>query len=550
MADGNEAAPGDETPEEEPSKKHNQAFFLDLAANGKEAWNAWRREPANKDVRVIFAGVDFSGMPRDRIDFSGFEFGDRADFSRCGWQGAYHLAFARDRARFTGAVFGNVADFTGAMFGNVADFKGAIFGSSANFTGAVFGNVADFKGAIFGSYANFTGVTFDNGNFTSATFDGQAIFTGVSFGGTAKFTGATFGGIAYFSQAHFKGRVEFVGKTEEQWTRDIASANTMLGMEVQAALKRRHEESWLRYGSGPDRFLDISFARARFDGVATFSGRSFEHIADFTNSHFYSPPNFDNVTNASRIDFTRAHIGFAPRGKPLHWTELSRIPILLRTLRKIAEETKNHDLERDLYVEERKAERGVNWRQLLDELRNAPEELKKNLKDIDEQQREVWSNWRHRVRAHIANVFGIAVKIARLFTHLFWIAVISAYWALADYGRSFARPLAWLFVSVFIFHFGYALILAPLKQKVDPANKDYYDQAVWMLALGNAVPFVGHLSIDAGIKDSLYCPGDVCGERSPIPPLGVQVLVIVQNVVSIALIFFFGLALRNYFKIK
>jgi hypothetical protein len=33
----------------------------------------------------------------------------------------------------------------------------------------------------------------------------------------------------------------------------------------------------------------------------------------------------------------------------------------------------------------------------------------------------------------------------------------------------------------------------------------------------------------------------------PIPSVGVQVLMIV---VSIALIFFFGLALRNYFKIK
>jgi hypothetical protein len=54
------------------------------------------------------------------------------------------------------------------------------------------------------------------------------------------------------------------------------------------------------------------------------------------------------------------------------------------------------------------------------------------------------------------------------------------YWALADYGRSFPRPLAWLALSVFIFYFGYALILAPLKQKVDPANRDFYDQAVWM----------------------------------------------------------------------
>ena len=139
---------------------------------------------------------------------------------------------------------------------------------------------------------------------------------------------------------------------------------------------------------------------------------------------------------------------------------------------------------------------------------------------------------------------------ARLVGHGLWIIVTLLYWWLANYGRNFARPLALLFVSVFIFHFGYALILAPLKNKVDPANKDDDDQAVWMLALGNAVPFVGHLSIDAGIKKSLYCPGDVSGERSPIPPLGVQVLVIVQNFVSIALIFFFGLAVRNYFKIK
>ena len=140
--------------------------------------------------------------------------------------------------------------------------------------------------------------------------------------------------------------------------------------------------------------------------------------------------------------------------------------------------------------------------------------------------------------------------IARLLGHGLWIIVMFLYRALANYGRDFARPLALLFVSVFIFHFGYALILAPLTQKADRASKDYYDRAVWMLALGNAVPFIGHLSIDAGIKKSLYCPDDVCGERAPIPPLGIQVLVIMQNVVSIALIFFIGLALRNYFRIK
>jgi hypothetical protein len=88
---------------------------------------------------------------------------------------------------------------------------------------------------------------------------------------------------------------------------------------------------------------------------------------------------------ASRIDFTGAHVGFAREF--LHWTEDSRIPIRLRALRKIAEETKNHDLERDLYIEERKAERGVYLYQLL-----GLDELKKNLEDIDKQQKHVISH--------------------------------------------------------------------------------------------------------------------------------------------------------------
>jgi hypothetical protein len=64
------------TSEDEPLA----AFFLAIAAKGKEAWNSWRRDPANRDVYVTFKGVDFSFAPRDRIDFSGFGFGDCADF--------------------------------------------------------------------------------------------------------------------------------------------------------------------------------------------------------------------------------------------------------------------------------------------------------------------------------------------------------------------------------------------------------------------------------------------------------------------------------------
>lgn len=174
MADA--TAPGDVPPAGDPSKKYDQDFFLALAAKGKDAWNAWRRDPANKDVHVTFVSIDFSEAPRDGIDFSGFEFGDYADFSGCRWRGVRWQeigenpkAFAPGRACFTGAAFGHRASFTGAAFGGWATlssatfgglpmFIGASFGDGAEFSGATFGNVANFGGAIFGDEAQFDGV--------------------------------------------------------------------------------------------------------------------------------------------------------------------------------------------------------------------------------------------------------------------------------------------------------------------------------------------------------------------------------------------------------
>jgi hypothetical protein len=294
-------------------------------------------------------------------------------------------------------------------------------------------------------------------------------------------------------------------------------------------------------------FLSISFANARFNGEADFSGRTFEVHADFTNARFYYPPDFDAVNNTARIDFTGAHIGFVPPGKRA-WTKDSKVPLRLRALRKIAEDTKNHDLERDLYIEERKAERGVRCRLLWDELKKAPKELKKTLEGIDEQQREVWSNSRHKARARNAHVLGIAAKIAQLILHILWIAVMFLYWALSNYGRNFLVPAIWLGLSVPFFEWRYTEVLARLMAKAPDVDK--YKQAVGMLAHGNAVPFVGPLTIDAGIKEILFCPDKAASCLPPIPPEGFQFLVIAQNIVSIILVFFIGLALRNYFKIK
>lgn len=411
MGNRDEDTPGDRPPAEDPSKKYDQAFFLDLAAKGKQAWNEWRR--VNEDVPITFERTDFSQLI-DIAGFAGFEFGKGANFSGCVWRSAV----------FTGVVFGNQAYFTRAEFLSQADFTGAAFGAGADFT-------------------------------------------------NARFRGET-----KFDETHFNGSVTF----------NYQSGSAPLGI--------------------------ISFSHARFDGEASFSGRWFEKTADFTNARFYYPPNFDGVSTPGKIDFTGARIGFAPRGKLLHWTKNSCIPVRLRAFRKVAEDTKNHDLERDLYIEERKAERGVYLHQLFEDLKRAP-------------------------------LMEKPLIFARLLGHGFRILVMLVYWAFADYGRSFMLPFAWLIASGFFFYWRYEKNLAPFIPKACPLA-DKYEYAVRMFALGNAVPVIGPLTIDSGMKKLLYCPG---GDGNCLP-IWFQLLVVWQNLFSIILVFFIGLALHNYFKIK
>jgi hypothetical protein len=169
--------------------------------NGKDSWNAWRRrDPANKDARITFEGVDFSEAPKDQIDFFGFEFGHHANFSKCKWRGAEwqeyednRETFTFGRACFTSAAFGHGARFYSSAFGNGADFSGVKFDHGAIFLNAVFGHGAFFEDAAFGYLASFDSAAFGNG----------ANFNGVAFGDGATFNGATFGNWATFAKIKF-----------------------------------------------------------------------------------------------------------------------------------------------------------------------------------------------------------------------------------------------------------------------------------------------------------------------------------------------------------
>jgi hypothetical protein len=163
-------------------------------------------------------------------------------------------------------------------------------------------------------------------------------------------------------------------------------------------LTHRHEESWKRHGSGPDRFLAIWFSGARFDREASFLDRSFEKSADFSGARFYYAPEIDWTGNFTKFDFKGADFGLDRPDKSNRTAE-SKLPSLLQAMRKAAEEARDHDLER-------KAELRNNWNVGIENLRK--------------------DRWKNRPS-----------YLLRLAINRLWWIVMGTYWVLADYGRNF-----------------------------------------------------------------------------------------------------------------
>ncbi|HEX5845058.1 MAG TPA: hypothetical protein VFY53_01935 [Rhodoplanes sp.] len=213
------------------------------------------------------------------------------------------------------------------------------------------------------------------------------------------------------------------------------------------------------------------------------------------------------------------------------WTTSSDTALKLRQLRRLAQETKNHDLERNLYIEERKAERGILLAQY----------------------------WRDGWRGILS---------ARMLGHCLWIAVMASYSLFADCGRSFVRPLVGLAISV-IFHWAYGSVLTAPS---DRSRLEDFRRAAWAFSISNAVPFVGALTLERDVKLTLLCgdrPTSVqpasgtpaaqtaqpaqpqsLSQCVPVPGRRFQLLALGQSIFSVLCLFFIALALRNYFKLK
>ena len=603
---------------------YDQAFFLKLArpsddtnearTEARERWNEWQRQPANTHRIVTFEGVDFRTEENRGISFDGFEFGGPTWFTGAAFGDMARFAGAtfRREVRFVNATFDGGSRFIDVAFHGNADFCGAFFGKYSNFDSSKFYDVAQFDCSLFIGVAVFENISFcKTVRFEDAVFDGTADFIGASFISFSICSGATFCADTYFDGAVFGGVTDFAGKKGDG---DIAlrqKAWSKLGKVESAKLERSYRARRDGGGIGPATFADVSFFGAHFRSEVSFARRAFEHWAGFADVRFDRPPDFDGATDLQRIDFTGARAGFSPADRSWwmpDWTTDSSVAVRLRALRSHIEATKNHDFERDLYIEERKAERGIHLARLWDNLR--PRRLIETALayvgglprlpkiDIFAEQGEPVVRWpeppRNRRgdarpamigdgpaavrlrRAYRRNGARFLAALGPLLGHLLWIAVMAVYWALSDYGRSWLRPALCLGVVLVLFH-GLgpvdgitARALGAKRVEIVAAAEtarpgsggevgSAWDEAAKLYAVANSIPFVGPLTIDGEVKKFLFCgappPVPAAGETAskpciPLPPAALQAATIVQNLLSILLVFFIGLALRNYFRLK
>ena len=558
--------------------------ILELTKKGKDYWSRWINSYPQE--KIDLSGINFCSSEYSAIDLSYFRFGDNVsfegsifptgfDFEGAVFGRAYIFAGVQflGRTSFKNCRFGDSGDFSEAEFQGEVSFEGASFGKSIDFSRSTFFGSANLTGSKYLQELNFDSAEFKNdasfedckigfmSSFRDSKFSGHASFKSSEFASNivfksavfclgADFSGTAFGAAFDFSDASFRQGASFAraqfgdaGKFDRAYfLQDADYGRAVVGSGVSfkdsrffgsasfhgAELRERVSFENCSFDGTADfeavrtdgsvqrgaTFFTIDFARADFAATASFCNRDFQGAVNFSGSRFGEPPDFRSTMHRENLDWTgvRFTLGgrsrlFARLLKFSGWTTNSETVTRLRRLRGIAKEIHSVDAERDLFILERKAERGVLWHE--------------------------W--WRRGWRSWLTGIGRPLVSTVLMFL----------YTVLSDCGRSVSLPLFWIGVINYLFFRLYAIVYTflyggPLLLSIREAIRDF--------TFANAFPFggVARPTLAASIEELFRRGGASAIEIA----WQFQLLSVVQATVNVILVFLFGLALRNYFKVN
>jgi uncharacterized protein YjbI with pentapeptide repeats len=447
---------------------------------------------------------------------------------------------------FCGFIFPGEAELAGQSM-HPEDLKGAYL----DFSGFIFPGEAEFRGARFTSEAWFE----------RAQFQGDARFAESKFEGNARFNHAVFSHDAWFDRVEFKGEFAYFEKAEFHGPARFRSAKFYWVAWFLLA------EFWDLMWASQVNFADYaSFARARFHGDAVFaamkserafdlSGATFDHVPDFIEANFSEAPRLDNVILPRTGFFATLKRRKRPPGWDQEaaierdygyrdWLENKDISSMYRALRGLALKGHDHEREQDYFASEMRALRGTSDR-LFPWPKNGARYilgiLYELLSDFGRSITRPLLGWC--ILTSFAAVFYLAAHFAQRYPTM---PPSSLAWTGAASRAFLERVLSSIAPST------KAPAALPNASCIRGTSSDPLSSAVYLaVRRGLVVGFDQSEKLPQALA-CLYGEDISLGKQQLIPFVPDPVLWIgfAQSMLSAVFLFFFGLALRNQFKIR
>ena len=402
------------------------------------------------------------------------------------------------KARFTNQhCIEKGISFDGYHFPNGVSFEATTFGGHVSFARADFGKggvIFDF--ALFANGVNFSEAVFHEGNvsFLEAQFGGEhVIFNSVEFiNSTVNFTLVNFqSGIVSFEETNFgKGNVYFrnsnFGNCNISFKEAIFEGNLFLdvanfgkgklnlsGITAKAV---DIEYDWTEENTEPPtlHLSEFSLRKATLDGPLILNNLEFNCVPDLLStrlSHHIEMSGLKVNSERERADF---------RGLWSLRSNDTRAQAKLRRLKELCEQCKHTQEALDFNALENQATRWIHDKSFF-----------RNVLDM-------------------------------------------CYSAISNYGRSYFRPLLYLFMSWYVF----ACIFVYYAVRWSITTEVFYHML--QLSIINSLPFI---SIGRELRDEIF------SEHSLSLIDGLSFFMGLQSIISVILLFLTGLGLRNQFRL-
>ncbi len=465
---------------------------------GVDKWNTWENEFAQyvKENKIDDACIDFSEAEITHTDFKKYHFSIASDFSKvqfCGVADFREAQFSMD-AYFNAAKFSGVADFRKVQFSGNTHFSKAQFSGYAEFRETQFRGFAYFNEVQISGYADFFKSQFsEDADFRNALFSGNAIFTSVKFSGWADFLKTQFSMYAYFNKVQICENAYF---NEVQFSGDTKFRKA-------------------RFNG------DAYFSEAQYSRFAYFDNAQFSGNAYFSEAQFCENASFNDAQFSGEVDFVNSNI----KTLIIEKCYFETVPDFRYGIFESTPHLSNADIPDKGNADESNAQK---YRKLK-ELAIAAHDHQKKLE-----------------------FFGYEVKAKRghetkgLRSLPGWLFQI-----VSNFGQSLVRPIC-LILAAWIFGVVTTLALTTTSQAIPPGEitcPDFKTDKKSMLSY--AIRHATYTSIPIiSVSHKEKATINYCLFRGDVPKWRVTVAAIIQQIMSFAGFFFFGLGLRNRFKIE